>query len=141
MRCQLTQWTAASSGWVNQRQRDGDLRANTQRAVQLHLALVRVDQHLGDRQTQARAALVSSAGFVGAIEPVEDTRQMLGCDARSRIGDFDLRSLALTSYAHVDLAAGRSVLHGIVDQDEQHLLQAVWIGFDSRRLRPRVYPK
>ena len=51
---------------------------------------------LGDRQTQAGAARFAGSGLIHAIETLEQSRQMLGRDARTEISyvEFDARASA-----------------------------------------------
>jgi hypothetical protein len=55
---------------------------------------------LTDGQAQPRPAVGSGAGRVGAVEPLEDVRQMLGGNTRARVGDAQDRPLRLTLYCH-----------------------------------------
>src|SRR3979411_1142987 len=106
---------------MNQWHADRHLGATAKRAGQLELATMRIDQHLGDGESEASATLLAGACFIRAVEAVENSRQVLGCDATPGVGDLDLRTLAVSTDANVHLAASWSVLDRVVDQDDQDL--------------------
>ena len=48
----------------------------------------------------------------------------------ARVGHAQEPERALAFDAHVDAAARRGVLDGVVDQDQQHLLDSIRVGLD-----------
>ena len=60
---------------------------------------------LTDGQAQPRPAVGSGAGRVGAIEPLEDVRQVLGGNTCPRIGNAQDRPLRLTLHCNAHHSA------------------------------------
>lgn len=56
-------------------------------ARHVDVAAVGFGQCLGDGQSDARASAASVAGGIGAVEPLEDVRQVFGGDALAVVGD------------------------------------------------------
>src|SRR5260370_34086655 len=101
----------------------------------MELPTVRLDQRLGKRQAEPRAAGFARPRLISAVEAVEDPRQALGPDARTRVCHLEQRVLAVPSQTDIYPATRRGVLDRVVDDDQQHLLQSVGVRLDDRRLR------
>ncbi len=78
---------------------------------------------LDDRQAQPRPAELSAAGAVGAVEPLEHPRQMLGFDAPALVDDADDRLVAASLGGDADGGVLGAVLDRVVDQVHQRLLE------------------
>src|SRR5438128_9792230 len=78
---------------------DGSLTDST---CQINLASVRVDNDPADAQAQARAALLTAARLVHAIEAIENTRQMLCRYADSCVTHDHARLYVLRLHAYFD---------------------------------------
>jgi hypothetical protein len=52
----------------------------------VQLATVGLDEHLGYGQTEAGSTVLARARLVGAVKPIEDTRQVFRRDSRTRVG-------------------------------------------------------
>ena len=85
---------------------------------------MRFDELFDDRQSQAEAVVHPRRRGVGLAERLEDRRQEVARDARTRVGDDNLARVAAAADADVDGAALRRELDGVGQQVPQHLLQA-----------------
>ena len=81
-----------------------------------------VHDGLGNGQPQAEAAAVG-AGFVGAVKAIEDVGQLVRRDVLAPVRDSEHGAAALPRGVQLDGRAGRSVLHGVVQQHCQRLPQ------------------
>jgi len=95
-------------------------------------AMMRLDHLLGHEEAQARAADVDLVGVVGAAELLEEARQGLGRDADAGVlhGEDELVMLLVERESSRDRALSR-VLHGVVDDVGDHLLQLIPVGGDA----------
>src|SRR5438270_3561922 len=80
------------------------------RALDGRLAAVRLGRLAHDREAEPGARLRARGG--GAVEAVEDPRQVLLGDAGALVGDDDLA----LAHDHFDRCAGGAVLHCVVEQ-------------------------
>ena len=71
---------------------------------------------------------------VGAVEAVEEARQVLGRDSFPGVADRRHRLAAPAARRDGDPPARRRVFDGVVEQDQQHLMQSVRIRLDHERL-------
>ena len=67
-----------------------------------------------------------------AAELLEDERVVLGCDARAVVAHLDVDPPVLRERLDLDLAAGRRVLDGVVEQVREHLTQPLAVAADER---------
>ena len=97
---------------------------------------MRVDGGLRDREAQAEAAgaAVARARLVGAVEPLEDVRQVLRGDRGSLVVHRQTAALAPLLEGHLDGGAHGGVLHGIVDKDADHAAQPVRVALHVHAL-------
>src|SRR5438046_1758944 len=86
---------------------------------------VRLHHRPRDGEADPGATLASRSGLVNPIEPFEQERQVLGRDAGTRVLDADLTALSGPFRCDDDLAAGRGVSHGVVEEVEQDLMHAL----------------
>lgn len=86
-----------------------------------------------NRKPQPGPTIGAGAGLVGAVETVEDVRQVFGGDALAAVADGDLGLGADDAQAEVDPACGRRVADGVLDQIDQGLAQTVGVAEDDNR--------
>ncbi len=84
----------------------------------LHADRAAVSFHdaLGDRQSQARAAGGLVAGFLAAVEAVEDVRQVGGGNTLTAILDGDVDGLPIRFGLDENVASAGGMAEGIADQ-------------------------
>ena len=82
---------------------------------------MRLREGASDGEAEATAAATRSAGGVGAVEAVEDQRQVLGADAGSVVGHLDDDVGARSADGDHHLAALRGVVQRVVQQVPQDL--------------------
>ena len=108
------------------RQRETNLRACARGRVCPDASAVGFDDGAGEGESQASAfGLLDGVG--GAIEAVEDVRQVFGLDARALVADAHDHLLGAHLSADADLAL-RRVLERVRDEIGKHL-------FDARLVR------
>ena len=105
--------------------------AQADRALQADPAAHQLDQLLGDRRPEARAAEAARGGLLGLREALENPLLRLGRDADPGIAHRELEAhaglaLALAADVHGD-AAMLGELHRIAGEIDQHLAQVVRI--------------
>ena len=101
---------------------------------------MRVDQQLGDRQPQARCRPLRAS----APCPRDRTDRRCAAGARRRCpaplsATSSTAALPVPSDAHLDVSAGGCVFDRVVEQDQQHLLDALGVHLDQCRA-PRCEP-
>src|SRR5216684_7069665 len=79
-------------------------------------ATMNFDEMFGDGQAQAGAADFAGTSNVNAVEALEDAGLIRPRDADASVGDREGHFGAVGGRADHDLAAGRSVLQGVVQQ-------------------------
>ena len=94
---------------------------------------MRLDQSLGNRQTQTGAGIGRSC-FVGAIETIEDVSKIGLRESVARITDQHLNLLVLLLGPNEDLAASRAMTDGVGQQIEQYLFNALGVDLDHRQI-------
>ncbi len=100
-------------------------------AFQPQFAAVRVDQTLRDGEAEAVPA--ARAGLVGAIEALAHARQLVGGNADAFIDHLNQHQpIGRGRDAQRDRSAGARILDRVVQEIEQHLLDAIGIGPGGR---------
>ncbi len=99
-----------------QRRGEGEHRALADRAGDLEAAPHGVDQPLGDRQAQARAAEPAGGGLVGLGEGLEQGGDLVGGDADAGVADAELQPAAGRRRDLDHHPAGLGELDGVVDE-------------------------
>src|SRR5207302_5405143 len=100
-------------------------------ALDRELAAVGEDEVLHDRQPEAGPAELTGAGAVDPVEALGDAGQVGGRDADPGIRDPDLDQRGPdAARTHRDAAAGRRVLHAVVDEVDEDLGEPVAVGPD-----------
>src|SRR4029079_7850553 len=89
-------------------------------------APVTLDDRARDRQPEACAAVGRHAA--AALEGLEDALAIHGRDARAGVGDLDLEAVLDDFGAHGHAAVRRRVADRVLDQVEEHPLQALRVG-------------
>jgi hypothetical protein len=98
------------------RQRKAERAARTCRAAHPDRAAIQLDQRLGDRQPQPRAAQFASQGIIGAVEAPEQRLLLLGRDADAVVADIDLDVAFDLAGVNGDGAAGVAELDRVGEQ-------------------------
>ena len=78
---------------------------------------------LAEGQTDAGMAAVAGTAAGGAVEAVEDVRQVRGGDPGAVVGDGERRGGGRAAEADLDSGAGRRVLDGVPGQVEDQAEQ------------------
>src|SRR5882724_3339996 len=84
-----------------------------------------------DGEAQTGAAGLARAGLIGAVEALENVRQVFFADADATIADFNSGASRPVSNGHGDPATGWSVLDCVVENDEEKAVDRGGIGGDS----------
>ena len=90
---------------------------------------MRVDDAFGNGQPEPGAAAIGAAGLP---EPIEDPGQMVGRNAGPGVHHRKPNLVAVASRDHVDAAAGRRELDGVVQQITECLLNPISSACTSR---------
>src|SRR5271157_4659346 len=93
------------------RQSKVERRTVVQFALCLDVTAVCADNVFRDRQAQARSARLARARFVHAIKTLEQTRQMLAGNSRTKISHVKLHAIFRLARAHQDFGSGISSEH------------------------------
>src|SRR5579872_254746 len=90
---------------------------------------------LGDGEAKAGASGFAGAGFIDAVEALEEARQVLRGNAGSEVTHIKLDALRTaggggphSTGAKFDTRAGASVLHSVVDQVGKDLVDGFAVG-------------
>ena len=75
-----------------------------------------------DREAEAGAAGFAGARLIGTVETFEDMRQVFVADADSVVANLDSGILSPVRESHFKLAAGRRVLFGVFDDNQEETL-------------------
>ncbi len=86
-----------------------------------------------DREPEARAAAVSCARRVGAVEALEDARRVLGLEARSVVLDDEQRLGALAAHGDANRRSRRRVDERVLQEVAGHLAKARLVAGHDRR--------
>ena len=97
-------------------------------AVGLDRAAMQLDEVMGDRQTDAEAAVFARELGVGLAEHLEDVAQEGFRDARAVVADGDLGGRLVAAQADLDRPALGCELDGVGQQVPDDLLQAIGVG-------------
>src|SRR5581483_11909807 len=99
-------------------------------------AAVGLGDRAGDEEPEAGAGL-AGAGRVQALELLEDHVLVLGRDAGPTVADVHHQRAVVDARGDGHGAAGRGVLDRVVDQVDEHLLQARAVAVDGRERGPQ----
>src|SRR6478736_1821042 len=104
-------------------------------------ATVEIHRPAGDREAEPRAAVAARTvrgRRLAAVEALEDPMALRLGDAGALVDDLQLQRLGMlpAPCEHRDPAVRRAVLHGVVDQVGDHLVQALRVRV-RRQLRRR----
>src|SRR5436305_3067709 len=83
---------------------------------------------LYDCQTQSGTAAFTRAGFIHAIEALEDAGQMFRRDTGAEVADKELNAVFALFCADDDLFSALGVPQGIADEIAENLVDRVTIG-------------
>src|SRR5712692_3992332 len=110
-------------GWfrLEHRDREMELRTLTDFALHPNAAAMRFDQMLGDGKAQPGAAHLAGTGHVDPVEALEDPWLVRPRNSHSGVGNSERYFIPVCACADHDLAAGRSVLNGVVQKVLQDL--------------------
>src|SRR5713101_8287273 len=101
---------------IENRNGEMELRALPHFALDPDAATVNFDEMFRDGQAQAGAANFAGPGNVHAVEALEDAGLVRPGDADPGVGNGESHLGAVRGSADHDLAARRSVLHGVVQE-------------------------
>lgn len=91
------------------------------------------DNVLDNTEAEARTAGRTGAGFVGPVEPLKQTGNIVRQNADAGVGDGNGNRFRRLRRAQGDAAAARGVGNRIVKQVDQHLGHFVAVGMDNQR--------
>lgn len=109
-------------------------RPPTYLALQTDLPTMLLSDPLGDWQPEPCPTWVAAARGIGAVEPLEDVWQVIRRDTHSAITNQKLHGVVSAPQSHCDAATRRRVLERVVHEDQEELLQAIFVAFDLRWL-------
>src|SRR6267142_2991163 len=118
------------------RQVDGEGSARARSAVHLNRSAMRFHDPPADVEAQPEPA-VMAAGH-GALEPVEDAQQVLGCDADPMVADDQLKPGRVALERDVDRLSGAE-LDGVGEEVGDDLIQSRTVGAANEK-RGKVDP-
>lgn len=87
----------------------------------------------GDSEAKSSTTGFARAGFVDAIKTFEQAGQMLGGNARAEILYVELNTMLRRPGAQHNAAAGPAVLHRVVDEVREDLVDRFAIGQHGRQ--------
>src|SRR5882724_2035659 len=107
-----------------QREDQSKFRAPAKRALDMNAAVHLLGDMFDDRKSKARAAGLTGASLVDAVEALEDARQVIAWDADAIVRNRNAQ-LILRHYltGNSDLAARLIEANGIVEKVHQSLLE------------------
>jgi hypothetical protein len=94
---------------------------------------VALDDLLRDVEAEAEAAVVRRRDLAAAVEALEDLAELVGRDADAAVAHRG-HELAAVLDGDADVAAVRRVLHRVLEQIAEHLLEAVAVAEISARV-------
>jgi len=103
----------------------------------LNRSVVRFHDPPGDVEAQPEPAVM--AGGHGALEPVEDARQVLGRDPDPVVADCQLKAGRVSLERDIDGLSGAE-LEGVREEVGDDLIESRAVGADDEKLR-RVDPQ
>ncbi len=77
---------------------------------------------VGDRQTESGAARFARTGLISAVKAFENVRQIFVIDANTGIANLDARASRSVRKTHFNASAGRRVLHGVIENNQNEAL-------------------
>ena len=92
---------------------------------------------LGDGEAEAGPAGFAGTGFVDAVETFEKARKVLGGNAGAEVADIKFDATLRGAGAELDASAGAAVLHRVIDQVGENLVNGFavcedeWEGLDG----------
>ena len=89
---------------------------------------------LGDGEAEAGASGFAGAGFVDAIEALEQAREVLGGNAGAEVLDEEFHGVGNGAGPEDDSSAGSAVLQRVVDQVGKDLVDGFAVGEDRRKI-------
>src|ERR671911_2690127 len=102
-------------------QREGEAGPTVRRVAGRELTALGAGKIAGDGEAQARAPALSRPGGLGAVEAVEDARQLLGRNARPRIRYGRLGTSVAGTPLHDDQPSRGREPDGVVEEGSQDL--------------------
>src|SRR5262249_3862560 len=112
------------------RQMDGEDRTTPDLALHRNATFHRLREMLDDGEAETGAAHVARAAAVDAVEALEEARQMLLGDARTRVPHQNTKLSVVRAHRRNLYAGAGRVLDGVVHQVGQDLLEGPAIGED-----------
>ena len=97
-----------------------ELRAPADFAFDPDTAALGFDKVFGNGQTKSGATHLARSRDINSVEAFENTRLVGPRDTDAGVGDGEDYLVAVGGSADADLAAGRSVLNGVVEQVLKH---------------------
>ena len=101
-------------------------------ALDPHLAAVGLDDVLDDGQAKAGPAGVARAGFVQAVEALEDALAGVGGNPRAVVRHADADDAVNGLSTEGDAAIGPAILDGVLDQVHEDLFQTIRVGASGK---------
>ena len=101
----------------------GERAALSRSALHGDLSAVSLDDVLDNGKSQAGAAQPPAAGFIHAVETLEDAGQVLGGDPAAPVAHVHGGALGGVFRFDFDLAAAGTVFDGVVNQIDEGLFQ------------------
>src|SRR5258706_8308340 len=89
---------------------------------------VRLHDGAADVEAEARALRASGGGVIHSLEALEDAILLAQGDALAVVADADDHLVRGDMPTHADTAALGGIFEGVVEQVEQHLLDALAVG-------------
>src|SRR5579864_3255778 len=86
----------------------------------------------GDGEAETGASRFAGAGFVDTVEALEQARQVFGGNAGAEIADVELDAAFYRPRAQQDSLSRACVLHRVLDQIGENLVDGLAVGVDGR---------
>lgn len=87
--------------------------------------MVGVDDRLGDREAEPAVSFRAGTSPVGAEEPIEDVREILGVDPDARVADLERCLTVGGSRDEIDATVGLIVMDGVGEKIGHDLAEAI----------------
>src|SRR5260221_4003987 len=125
-RSRLPFWRRRNDSWriivhtvswsaVGQRQREGDRRSLLRRAGHCQRAPMKSGDAASNREAQASPSSLARAGLVHAVEAFGQVREVLGCNADSRVAQLHECLFIFHRCAHNDTTTAPVVFDGVAE--------------------------